>query len=639
MTWPLTDIAERPTAAAAGSGGRASGRPPDASCSTGICIGVLIAFALLWLVPLAWAVDTALKPNAETTNTDLADREPDARRRSAGCCATGRHPATGTPPASSSSTLTAVGTVLTASLAAYALSRMRFRYRNVVFWFVLIGIMIPGQVLIVPQFREFDALNLLNTYWAVILPQIPTAIAVFIFKQFFDGLPTDLDEAARIDGAGFFRIYRHDRHAAGPSGGRRRWPSSRFVWSWNDLLWPLLVLTNPDLMTIPVGLATVQGTYGIRYADTMASAMLGAHPAGAGLPALPAPHRRRHRRHRPEGMSSCCNASLDHRSRVPDRRGRPAALRLVRRAHGPLRLHRHLRAGAPDGRRRRVPARRRRPGPRARRAGRCATRAATSSPATTGRTASARSSERPTRLDLAWRSIETNQVGVDEFATWARGGRQRADDGGQPRHPRASTRPATWSSTATIPAARTGRTCAAATGRRPARHQAVVPRQRDGRPVADRPQDRRRVRAGWPRETAKAMRRVDPSIELVACGSSHSRMPTFGTLGGDRARRDVRPRRLRLAAQLLRAARRRPGQLPRQRGRPGPVHRGGRRHLRPRPRRSAGTRKRINLSFDEWNVWYQSRFAGEENLEIGAGAAPDRGRRTRSSTRWSSAAC
>jgi multiple sugar transport system permease protein len=63
-------------------------------------------------------------------------------------------------------------------------------------------------VLIVPLFREFDALRLLNTYWAVILPQIPAAVSVFIFKQFFDGLPRELDEAARVDGASTWKIYR-----------------------------------------------------------------------------------------------------------------------------------------------------------------------------------------------------------------------------------------------------------------------------------------------------------------------------------------------------------------------------------------------------------------------------------------------
>lgn len=240
-----------------------------------VCAGVLIAFAVVWLVPIAWAVDTAVKPNAETTEGGWLIHHPTlASFRT--LLAQGD---IWNWYASSfiTSAVTAAATVLVASMAGFALSRMRFRYRWVVFWFILIGIMIPQQVLIVPQFREFAALHLLNTYWAVILPQIPTAIAVFIFKQFFDGLPRDLDEAARVDGAGFLRTY-----------WRIVMPLSRpvvsavaiftFVWSWNNLLWPLLVLSNPKLMTIPVGLATVQGTYGIRYADTMASALLGALP-------------------------------------------------------------------------------------------------------------------------------------------------------------------------------------------------------------------------------------------------------------------------------------------------------------------------------------------------------------------------
>ena len=155
---------------------------------------------------------------------------------------------------------------------------MRFRYRNVVFWVVLAGIMIPGQVLIVPQFREIDALGLLNTYWAVSLPQIPTAIAVFIFKQFFDGLPRELEEVARLDGASFLRIYRRIIMPLARPGRRRGGDLHLRLQSWNNLLWPLLVLSNPDIMTIPVGLATVQGSFGIRYADTMASAVLGAVP-------------------------------------------------------------------------------------------------------------------------------------------------------------------------------------------------------------------------------------------------------------------------------------------------------------------------------------------------------------------------
>ena len=240
-----------------------------------ICAGVLIAFALIWLVPVLWALDTALKPNEETTKTTWLIDNPtfDAFGRVLRDTDILRWFGSSLTIA----LITTIGTVIAASMAAYALSRMRFRYREALFWLVLAGIMIPGQVLIVPQFREMDTFNLLNTFWAVSLPQIPTAVAVFIFKQFFDGLPKELEEVARMDGAGYWRIY-----------ARIIMPLARpavaavaifaFVSSWNDLLWPLLVLSNPDIMTIPVGLATVQGAFGIRYADTMASAILGAVP-------------------------------------------------------------------------------------------------------------------------------------------------------------------------------------------------------------------------------------------------------------------------------------------------------------------------------------------------------------------------
>jgi len=242
-----------------------------------VCLGVLLAFALLWLVPLLWALDTALKPNAETTKvptTWLIDNPTLESFRSV----IAQGDILNWYAASFiTSTAVAAGTVLTGSMAAYALSRLRFRGKELVFWFVLAGIMIPQQVLIVPLFRQFDSIGLLNTYWAVILPQVPTAIAVFIFKQFFDGLPRDLEEAAYLDGAGHWRVYRQIvMPLARPAVAAVAIFS--FVWSWNNLLWPLLVLTNPDLMTIPVGLASAQGTYGIRYADIMATSLLGALP-------------------------------------------------------------------------------------------------------------------------------------------------------------------------------------------------------------------------------------------------------------------------------------------------------------------------------------------------------------------------
>jgi multiple sugar transport system permease protein len=242
-----------------------------------VCMGVLIAFSLLWLVPIAWAIDTALKPNAETTKAPPTWFIDNPTFESFRTTLSSDNIWKWYLSSFLTSAAVAAGAVLTASMAAFALSRLRFRFKNWVFGFVLAGIMIPPQVLIVPLFREFDSVHLLNTYWSVILPQVPVAIAVFIFKQFFDGLPHELEEAARVDGASAFRIYR-----------TIVMPLSRpavsavtiftFVWSWNNLLWPLLVLTNPNLMTIQVGLATVQGSYGIRYADIMASSVLGGLP-------------------------------------------------------------------------------------------------------------------------------------------------------------------------------------------------------------------------------------------------------------------------------------------------------------------------------------------------------------------------
>jgi multiple sugar transport system permease protein len=240
-----------------------------------ICLGVLIALAIIWLVPLAWAIDTALKPNGETTSVTWMIHHFTVgafTRTLKGTDILRWYAASAIV-----SVLAAIFTVITASLAAYALSRLEFRGKNLIFWFILAGIMIPTQALIVPQFREFNSVGLLNTFWAVVLPQVPTAVAVFIFKQFFDGLPRQLDEAARVDGAGFWRTYRTiimplTRPAVSAVA------IFTFVQAWNNLLWPLLVLTNPKIMTIPVGLATVQGSFGIRYADTMASALLGALP-------------------------------------------------------------------------------------------------------------------------------------------------------------------------------------------------------------------------------------------------------------------------------------------------------------------------------------------------------------------------
>ena len=243
-----------------------------------LAFGVLIVAAILWVIPLLWAVDTALKPESQTTTVPITwipkggfTFESFWQVLTAGGLVRWYFNS-----ALTSSIITAAVVLLT-SLAAFGLSRVPFRGRTVVFWVIIAGLMIPPQVLIIPLFMEMDALKFVDTYQGIILPQIASPLGVFIFKQFFDGIPADLEEAAIVDGASRLRVYWQiwmplARPAIAAVG------IFTFVLSWNNFIWPFVVVTNTDMMTIPVGLATVQSSYGLRYADIMASAVLGGLP-------------------------------------------------------------------------------------------------------------------------------------------------------------------------------------------------------------------------------------------------------------------------------------------------------------------------------------------------------------------------
>jgi multiple sugar transport system permease protein len=239
--------------------------------------GVVVALGLLWLVPIVWALDTSFKAEPDTIKIPVSWAIPhftlSAYSTDFSATDIGRWYINSAIVA----VIVTVLTVVTASMAGYALSRQRFRGKNVIYAVILAGIMIPPQALMVPLFREFQAANLINTYWALILPQVPAPIAVFIFKKFFDGQPIELEQAARVDGASWWTCYR-----------RIAMPLARsavaavaiftFVWTWNNFLWPFLATTNQTMMTIPVGLGTVVSGTGITNALTMASAVLGALP-------------------------------------------------------------------------------------------------------------------------------------------------------------------------------------------------------------------------------------------------------------------------------------------------------------------------------------------------------------------------
>jgi len=239
---------------------------------------VLIVLAVGWLLPFLWAVATAFK-----TETDAASGDPSwigasgptieafTAILSQGNVYTWAFNSLWTSIAVTLITLTI------SALAAYAFSRLDFTGRRWLFVAIIASIVVPPQVLIIPLFYEMLAFNMIDTYWGLILPQVVAPAMVFILKRFFDAIPIELEDAARVDGASRFRIF---------------WsivlPLSRpilasvaifvFIGAWNNFLWPFLVINDTTLMTLPVGLQTVISAYGVQYAQVMAQAVLAALP-------------------------------------------------------------------------------------------------------------------------------------------------------------------------------------------------------------------------------------------------------------------------------------------------------------------------------------------------------------------------
>lgn len=239
---------------------------------------VLLLLAVGWLLPFLWAVATAFK-----TETDAASGDPGWIGASGptvdafvAILSQGNVYTWAFNSLWTSAAITLI-TLAISALAAYALSRLDFTGRRWLFIAIIASIVVPPQVLIIPLFYEMLAFNLIDTYWGLILPQVVAPAMVFILKRFFDAVPIELEDAARVDGAGRFRIF---------------WsivlPLSRpilasvaifvFITAWNNFLWPFLVVGDTTLMTLPVGLQTVISAYGVQYAQVMAQAVLAAVP-------------------------------------------------------------------------------------------------------------------------------------------------------------------------------------------------------------------------------------------------------------------------------------------------------------------------------------------------------------------------
>ena len=166
------------------------------------------------------------------------------------------------------------------SLCAYALARMRFRGRNLAFWLVLATLMVPFQVTLIPVFVQLFDLGWLDTYQGLIIPRATSAFGIFLLRQAFLTIPAELDEAARIDGAGHLRIYaRIILPLAKPALATVA--LINFMNLWNDLLWPLVVTSSPTMRTLPAGLTLFGGAHVTDHAVLLAGATISLLPLAA----------------------------------------------------------------------------------------------------------------------------------------------------------------------------------------------------------------------------------------------------------------------------------------------------------------------------------------------------------------------
>lgn len=173
--------------------------------------------------------------------------------------------------------LRTLGQVVMCSLAGYAFARLRFPLRGVLFVALLAILMIPAQAYIVPQYGIVQAWGLLETPWGIVLPGLFSAFGTFLMRQQFLSLPVELEEAAWLDGCNPLQTFtRVMLPLASP--GLFAVAITTVLYSWNDLLWPLIVTTREESMPLSVGIATLQGQHTTDYAVIMAASIMAMVP-------------------------------------------------------------------------------------------------------------------------------------------------------------------------------------------------------------------------------------------------------------------------------------------------------------------------------------------------------------------------
>lgn len=242
-----------------------------------VLYAVLLLFALFFMLPLVWMFVTAVKPFEEWVQPNWIPNNPTFENfRSIFADPTLPAPRWFLNSLGVASVFTAL-VLLIDALAGYAYARLEFAGRDLLFGLLLATLVMPGLMFLIPNYLTVNRLGWLNSYQGVMAPGLAGVFGVFFMRQFFQGLPKELEEAARIDGASTWTtFYRVALPLA--KGALATLAVITFMASWNDFLWPLLVLNDRTMQTLPVGLATIQGQYTFDYGKLMAGAAVTALP-------------------------------------------------------------------------------------------------------------------------------------------------------------------------------------------------------------------------------------------------------------------------------------------------------------------------------------------------------------------------
>jgi multiple sugar transport system permease protein len=239
---------------------------------------VLTLIALFFVIPLLWMLSTSLKAeSALFRDRSFFPSQPTLENFQRILTASGQTPVL--RYMFNSIGVATIGTILTVlltSLSGYAFARIDFRGKSIVFAALITTLLLPGIMFLVPQYLLMSQFNLLNTWPAFMLPGLAGAFGVFFMRQFFMGIPVELEEAAYVDGAGRLRTFVSIiLPLAAPALATLAVIS--FLGFWNDYLWPLITCQGPGCTLAP-GLRNLQGTYSTRFSLLMAGAVIAAVP-------------------------------------------------------------------------------------------------------------------------------------------------------------------------------------------------------------------------------------------------------------------------------------------------------------------------------------------------------------------------